>query len=189
MSDKRALILSCSLQLFAARGYNSVGVQEIVEAAGVKKPTLYHYFGSKRGVLETIIKEQFIPFIEDIRIKANYTGDLPLTLKRIVESYFSFASHSPVLYKMHLALWFANPENEAAEVVSPLITEQHQIIENIFLQASQQHGNMQGRHRVYATTFLGMINSYIIMAFRQGQEVNQQTALMVVQQFSYGIYS
>ena len=42
--DNRARLLDCAQDLFAARGYDAVGVQEIVEAAGVTKPTLYHYF-------------------------------------------------------------------------------------------------------------------------------------------------
>ncbi len=41
--DTRARILCHALQLFASRGYDATGVQEIVEAAGVTKPTLYHY--------------------------------------------------------------------------------------------------------------------------------------------------
>ena len=51
--ENRDHILDCALRLFAARGYDAVGVQEIVELAGLTKPTLYHYFGSKRGLLET----------------------------------------------------------------------------------------------------------------------------------------
>jgi hypothetical protein len=30
-------ILNCALELFAARGYDAVGVQEIAEAAGITK--------------------------------------------------------------------------------------------------------------------------------------------------------
>ncbi|HIZ64719.1 MAG TPA: TetR family transcriptional regulator, partial [Candidatus Blautia pullicola] len=44
--DNRELILNAALDLFYARGYDAVGVQEIVDRAGVTKPTLYYYFGS-----------------------------------------------------------------------------------------------------------------------------------------------
>ena len=49
--DNRELILNAALDLFYARGYDAVGVQEIVDRAGVTKPTLYYYFGSKLGLL------------------------------------------------------------------------------------------------------------------------------------------
>ena len=36
MEDNRSRLLTCALDLFAARGYDAVGVQEVAEAAGVK---------------------------------------------------------------------------------------------------------------------------------------------------------
>lgn len=189
MSDNRTAILQCSLALFAAKGYDAVGVQQIVEEAGIKKPTLYHYFGSKRGVLETLMEEQFQPFLAQLKEAATYAGDLPLTLRRITSTYFDFASDQPTLYRMHLAAWFANPESEASLVISPLVQEQHQILENIFEKAANQHGNMQGRQRVYAASLLGTINTYISLFLHQKLVLTQQTSLQAVQQFSHGIYS
>ena len=40
---------------FYEKGYDAIGVQEIADAAGVTKPTLYHYFGSKYGLLQAVI--------------------------------------------------------------------------------------------------------------------------------------
>ena len=54
--DNRAEILNAALDLFHARGYDAVGVQEIVERAGVTKPTLYYYFGSKLGLLKSLLE-------------------------------------------------------------------------------------------------------------------------------------
>ena len=44
--DTRAELLDGALDLFAAYGYDGVGVQQICNAAGVAKPTLYHHFGA-----------------------------------------------------------------------------------------------------------------------------------------------
>ena len=33
-------------------------VQEIAEQSGITKPTLYYYFGSKQGLMETILEEK-----------------------------------------------------------------------------------------------------------------------------------
>ncbi len=43
--DNRERILQCALELFYAKGYDAVGVQEIAQKAGITKPTLYYYFG------------------------------------------------------------------------------------------------------------------------------------------------
>ncbi|MFT2007053.1 TetR/AcrR family transcriptional regulator [Pontibacter sp. 13R65] len=189
MADNRSTILDCSLKLFAAKGYDAVGVQQMVEAAGIKKPTLYHYFGSKRGVLEALMQERFAPFLSQLAEAAAYTSDLPLSLRQVVTCYFEFALEQPTLYQMHLAAWFANPENEASQIITSYIREQHQLLESMFQQAANHHGNMRGRQRVYAATFLGMVNSYIVQALHQKTDLSEFTVHQAVQQFSYGIYS
>ena len=57
--DNRSILLQCAKELFYAKGYDAVGVQEIVDRAGLTKPTLYYYFGSKLGLLETLLEIQF----------------------------------------------------------------------------------------------------------------------------------
>ena len=40
--DNQERIMECALDLFYAKGYDAVGVQEIAETAGITKPTLYY---------------------------------------------------------------------------------------------------------------------------------------------------
>ncbi|MET8682469.1 TetR/AcrR family transcriptional regulator [Streptomyces sp. NPDC004647] len=47
-------LLAAATRLFADQGYDRTSVQEIVEAAGVTKGALYHYFGSKDDLLHEI---------------------------------------------------------------------------------------------------------------------------------------
>jgi AcrR family transcriptional regulator len=47
-------LLAEATRLFAEHGYDRTSVQEIVEAAGVTKGALYHYFGSKDDLLYEI---------------------------------------------------------------------------------------------------------------------------------------
>src|SRR5207253_1398037 len=104
--------------LFATRGYDAVGVQEIVEASGVTKPTLYHYFGSKHGLLNALLSEYLDKFSELVEQAAEYRNDLPYTINRIIAAYFEFARVNPLFYQMQLALWFAPPASEAYQTVS-----------------------------------------------------------------------
>ncbi|MFE9249229.1 TetR/AcrR family transcriptional regulator [Streptomyces sp. NPDC007088] len=47
-------LLAAATHLFAEQGYDRTSVQEIVEAAGVTKGALYHYFGSKEDLLQEV---------------------------------------------------------------------------------------------------------------------------------------
>lgn len=49
-TDKKIWILRAATRLFANRGYTGTTVREIVEMAGVTKPTLYYYFKNKEDV-------------------------------------------------------------------------------------------------------------------------------------------
>ena len=40
--DTRSIILEKALELFSRRGYESVGIAEIVDSAGITKPSLYY---------------------------------------------------------------------------------------------------------------------------------------------------
>src|SRR5512147_121731 len=115
--DNRSNILQHALELFAARGYDAVGVQEIVEAAGITKPTLYHYFGSKRGLLDALLMAYFEPLVEMIRQATDYQCDLPLTLNRTAGAYFRFARENSMFYRMQLSMYFAPPESDAFKAV------------------------------------------------------------------------
>jgi TetR/AcrR family transcriptional regulator len=46
----RELVLRSAARLFDRKGYAATTVREIVAAAGVSKPVLYYYFGSKEGI-------------------------------------------------------------------------------------------------------------------------------------------
>jgi TetR/AcrR family transcriptional regulator len=55
----RERLLQSALDIFNERGYSSSSVREIVEAAGVTKPALYYYFGSKEGIYMEFFKKPF----------------------------------------------------------------------------------------------------------------------------------
>ncbi|RQO81588.1 TetR/AcrR family transcriptional regulator [Acidovorax sp. FJL06] len=49
--DQRELILRHAAELFARRGYPATSMNEVAEACGLSKPTLYHYFRDKYNLL------------------------------------------------------------------------------------------------------------------------------------------
>ena len=58
-------------------GYDAVGVQEIAAAAGVAKPTLNHFFGSKHSLLETVFAARATQLNRALEDAAHYDGNLP----------------------------------------------------------------------------------------------------------------
>jgi AcrR family transcriptional regulator len=187
--ENRAKLLECALDLFSARGYDAVGVQEIVEAAGVTKPTLYHYFNHKRGLLDTLLEEQFTPLTRAIRPAAEYQGDLVMSLRKVMQAYFNFAVEHPVFYRLTLTLYFAPPGSEPNQTAGHFTDEQYHLVEEMFVQAGAQHGNLKGRQSTYTATLIGLINTYIGLFLNGFVTLNDALVYQAVQQYMYGIFA
>lgn len=187
--DTRSAILHHAIALFVARGYDAVGVQEVVAATGVTKPTLYHYFGSKRGLFETLVREGFAPLLEQLDRVEAVNGDVPETLRRVAQVYFSFATRQPALYRMLLAMTLAPPEHEASEAISAVGAAQRQRVEALFVAFAAYNGNLRDRQRLLAATFVGALNTTIALALSDEITLDSAAVHRAVQLFVYGIYS
>jgi len=55
----RERLLDAALTLFARRGYAATGIREILKAAGVTQPTLYHHFTDKAALLQSLIDRHY----------------------------------------------------------------------------------------------------------------------------------
>ncbi|HZG83548.1 TetR/AcrR family transcriptional regulator [Paenibacillus sp.] len=66
MNDKKQLILEAALRLFAAKGFHSTSIQDIVEEVGIAKGSVYLHFKSKEDILVSAIKHMVSGMIEEI---------------------------------------------------------------------------------------------------------------------------
>ena len=57
-SDARERLIKSARELIYARGYNSVGVKEICQDAGVNKGSFYHFYASKRDLVLDVIRAE-----------------------------------------------------------------------------------------------------------------------------------
>ncbi|MBA3935876.1 MAG: TetR/AcrR family transcriptional regulator [Planctomycetes bacterium] len=54
-TDTAARLLDCALTLFSEKGYVAATTAEIIAAAGVTKPVLYHHFASKEDLVRQLV--------------------------------------------------------------------------------------------------------------------------------------
>ena len=185
-AGNRAELLDRALELFAAYGYDAVGVQQICDAAAVTKPTLYHYFGSKRGLLETLIDERLQILLAALARPAGQPEDMAAALERAARAMFVFARSHPSFYRLYLALWFAPMRNEAHEVASQFHALHFEALERICRGAMGEAGR-RSRRRLFTAAFLGALNNHIGLALNDYSSLNEKLAGGLVRQFLYGV--
>ncbi len=191
--ENKTLIMESAKSLFYAKGYDAVGVQEIVDRVGITKPTLYYYFGSKLGLLKTMIEVKVRNFRKEIQQVAEMDQRIEDVLYRLAKAYSSFFDNDREFYMLFMALYYSARENEAYQAVKKYVTEYYEITVEIFERASGQLGNMNGRQRQFAIGFIGTINHYLMLRFEQegicGKAIEQEDVDSLVRQFMYGIFS
>src|ERR1700759_231616 len=74
-AEKRRQILDAAVRVFARQGFHATRVSDIADDAGVAYGLVYHYFGSKDAVLDTLFLERWDVMLEVIR--ETDAGDLP----------------------------------------------------------------------------------------------------------------
>ena len=63
-SERREQILSCAMRLFEKEPYADVSTGDIAEQAGIARPLIHHYFGTKRELyLEVVRRLSYVPAI------------------------------------------------------------------------------------------------------------------------------
>jgi TetR/AcrR family fatty acid metabolism transcriptional regulator len=99
-ADRRRQILDAAVRVFAQKGFTQCRVSDIAEEAGVAYGLVYHYFGSKDEVLDTLFLERWdvmVALIGDIDKQELPARDkLYAIASFIVDSY----RHDPELMKV-----------------------------------------------------------------------------------------
>lgn len=187
--DIKDRLLDEALVLFARRGVDSVGVQEIVEAAGVTKPTLYHHYGSKEGLVKALVDRGFGVLDRALDALGPYDRDLPRYLERLAGVWLEVVGYQPDWFRVQLSLTFLPADNPAAALVRPGLLRLSARLEALFTEAAVQHGNMRGRHRILAAGWMGTLNHWTGIQLGGWADANADLVRAGTRQFLYGIFS
>ena len=90
-STAREKLIETGSHLFYTRGYNSVGVQEICEAAGINKGSFYHFFPSKKDLVLAIIQSHERYILDHLHEVFSREGTVNEKFQRFFDSIFKRA--------------------------------------------------------------------------------------------------
>jgi len=91
-ADKRRQILDAAIRVFATRGFHACRVSDVADEAGVAYGLVYHYFGSKEEILNTLFSERWQVMLDaiaeiDRRREVPARDKLFLVASFIIDSY------------------------------------------------------------------------------------------------------
>ena len=101
----RARILDAAVTLLRQSPTGDISTRAVCEAAAIKPPTLYHYFGDKSGLLHAAVQAGFEQYL--VRKRTVLSGGDPLVqLRRGWDMHVEFGLQNPSLY----ALMYDQPQ-------------------------------------------------------------------------------
>jgi AcrR family transcriptional regulator len=112
-------IASTAARLFAERGYDATSVREIVEAAGVTKPTLYYHFGSKEGLAQALLTDPLKELAETMRRIEQDSEDPLVALEGVLDAQLGFCRDDPDRARFLFALLFGPVVSGLAGELAP----------------------------------------------------------------------
>jgi TetR/AcrR family transcriptional regulator len=132
MAKERLLVEA--LKLFTAKGYAATPVREIVAAAGVSKPALYYYFGSKEGIYLELMQNTYVIFREQTCVLTAYTGTARERIIHFCTGIFdTFLDHievARIIYSIYFGPHQEAPSfphenffNEMLEIINGMVRE------------------------------------------------------------------
>jgi TetR/AcrR family transcriptional repressor of nem operon len=72
--DTRQHLLDTGHRMMAEKGFTSVGLNEILQTAGVPKGSFYHYFKSKELYGQALLEDYFVDYLADMERRLTLPG-------------------------------------------------------------------------------------------------------------------
>lgn len=96
-SSTRDRLLLAAAQLLHESNNRDVSTRAICERAGVQAPTLYHYFGSKQGLLDAVVNHGFTQYMRDAT-RVHGTDDPIAAIRDGWDDHVRFGLEHPSFY-------------------------------------------------------------------------------------------
>ncbi|WP_026820851.1 TetR/AcrR family transcriptional regulator [Arthrobacter castelli] len=97
--DTRTRLLDAAADLIAAAPGDDFSLRAVCEAVGVKMPTLYHFFGSKQGLIDAVVERGFDMYLAEKQSHES-TGDPIQDIRYGWDAHVTFGLENPGFYTL-----------------------------------------------------------------------------------------
>jgi TetR/AcrR family transcriptional regulator, fatty acid metabolism regulator protein len=190
--EKRRQILNAAVRAFARKGYHACRVGEIAEEAGVAYGLVYHYFGSKEEVLQTIFREtwtQMLARIEEMEAEGDQASE---QVRKVTALLLRTWKRDPDLVRVLVREVTRSPEQLQQQVEE--IGHAYEALERI-IRRGQESGEFRPEldPQLAATVFYGaleeVLTGWVMGQLPDGEDAVAKAELAVVGLLSDGLHT
>jgi AcrR family transcriptional regulator len=120
--DGRARLIAAAREVFGEQGYGSTTVADLLTAAGVNAPTLYHHFDGKAGLFIAAAEDAYGPVIARFREAVAGQTRFEAALDALLDAAVTLMDTERVLARMFLVIQFEYARRpELTDALRPLL--------------------------------------------------------------------
>ncbi|QTI67273.1 TetR/AcrR family transcriptional regulator [Gordonia polyisoprenivorans] len=99
LSDTRTRLLDAAADLIAGSPGEEISLRAVCDAVGVRMPTLYHFFGSKQGLVDAVIERGFDLYLAQ-KGSQELSGDPIQDIRNGWDTHVAFGLANPGFYTL-----------------------------------------------------------------------------------------
>jgi len=171
---KKGLISDASRQLFGERCYEEVTVQDIADAAGMGKATLYQYFESKEEVLFSLLASYSRDVTRVLESCCDANQDPYTTLKKVISLTYRLYLKNNRIFLAYISLKrTAAFKREWLEELNALRERKFDLLASVLEKGSEQGVFIQVDSRRFARVLNNILRGFSLepLETRQGEPI------------------
>lgn len=151
-------VVAAAAKLFYTNGYDATSVQDVADALGILKGSVYHYIRTKEDLLFAVVEDAHTASIANIEKLSALEGDVPTKIRAFVRAHLELLIHERVKLGVYLRD-FRSLSNEHKRLVSAQRREYSDYLQSL-LEQGQQEGTVAAdlNPRLTTIAILGMLN-------------------------------
>ncbi len=92
-------ILRATEALLLEAGEEGVSIRKVSERCGYSAPTIYHHFGDKKGLIDSLLEERF-RVVHQLMMDIPRGSDAALHLRQMARAFIRFSLENPSHYRL-----------------------------------------------------------------------------------------
>lgn len=179
-------LLKTAIDLFAAKGFRGTSIRDIAQAMGMSISNIYHYFGSKEGLMLAILHESSQKLVDRLKAITQLDKEPLERFKLLLETHIRISEA-----RMNEAKIFSLDEEHLSPEGNKINRQIQREILNIYigeLKTLKKLGYIQSRNlTVIAFNIFGTINWLLRWYRTDGPMTLEQICREIIAFILYGI--
>lgn len=165
----RERLLDEALTLFSQRGYPATGIRDILQAAGVTQPTLYHHFDDKASLFQALIERHYAESQQRLAATIEAKTTVAEKLLAFAMSSFEYCCADPRIPRLMFQTYFGPTVPEIDGILDKLTERRFRLIVKVMEQGIQTGELAESDPRFLALSFCSLVYQAINLLSRKAR--------------------